>query len=363
MKKKSFKFKRSKKQNPKNFRSHKRKTIKIFIIFALFISYLLIFTLILDVNPIFYIIQKFQNNNESKERYFLCSTYNNEAETIYIHLWRLYDYVDKFIIVISNKTHAGLPRNNTFKSFEKDIQRYMDKVDLVDFDNVCQSKDYPNDNFIWCFEKSQRDYAKTYIESKYNPTDKDIILIVDIDEILTREGIQYIKKHPPIDHYCIKGSKYFPYYYHKIQEWDWPAAARYNKSMKPLSYYKGKTRHMLLTYDYNPSKPLVTHCSYCFKDIAEYKNKIISYAHQEFNRPPWITNNWIFKSQYCRHKLDAITAGYDEPYEGWRHLIPDDKRLKYLMDPTYTYNISETTYTEKDLETLCRYKFNRTPLE
>ena len=55
--------------------------------------------------------------------------------------------------------------------------------------------------------------------------------------------------------------------------------------------------------------------------------------------------------------------GHDETYEGWRHLIPDDESLKYLIDRSYMYNISQTSYTEKDLENLCDRKFNRTPFE
>ena len=35
---------------------------------------------------------------------------------------------------------------------------------------------------------SQRDYAQTYIEEKYNPNEKDILIVVDLDEILTRLG-------------------------------------------------------------------------------------------------------------------------------------------------------------------------------
>ena len=54
--------------------------------------------------------------------------------------------------------------------------------------------------------------------------------------------------------------------------------------------------------------------------------------------------------------------GRDEPYEGCKDLIPDE-RLKYLIDRSYMYNISQTNYTEKDLETLCDRKFNGTPFE
>ena len=84
---------------------------------------------------------------------------------------------------------------------------------------------------------------------------------------------------------------YFPYYYHNVQGWDWAFAIRYNKSMLPLSRYRGKTKNNTLAYDYNPSKPLITHCSYCFKDIAEYKNKLQSFAHEEYSGPPYTTNN------------------------------------------------------------------------
>ena len=29
-----------------------------------------------------------------------------------------------------------------------------------------------------------------------------------------------------------------------------------------------------LKYKDNPNKPIITHCSYCFKDMEEYRNKI-----------------------------------------------------------------------------------------
>ena len=64
-------------------------------------------------------------------------------------------------------------------------------------------------------ESSQRDYAKTYIDENYSPTNKDLLIVADLDKILTREGIQCIKKHPPNNFYFIKGSMHFPYYYHR----------------------------------------------------------------------------------------------------------------------------------------------------
>ncbi len=74
--------------------------------------------------------------------------------------------------------------------------------------------------------------------------------------------------------------------------------------MKTLTNYREmkKTKPKILKFDYNPSKPLITHCSYCFKSIEEYKNKLKSFSHQEYNIYSYITNEWIFKSHYCRIK-------------------------------------------------------------
>ena len=33
----------------------------------------------------------------------------------------------------------------------------------------------------------------------------NLLIVADLDEILTREGIQYIKQHPPNNFYFIKG--------------------------------------------------------------------------------------------------------------------------------------------------------------
>ena len=129
------------------------------------------------------------------EEFFIAS-YNNEAEILYTLIWRLYDYVDKFIIVISYLTYSGMP-NFTLKLFEESIKQYNVKIDFVNYDNICNKKEYPNDDENWCREKCQRDYAQYYIESKYNPTEKDLLIVVDLDEIVTKEGIQYIKNNPP----------------------------------------------------------------------------------------------------------------------------------------------------------------------
>ena len=126
----------------------------------------------------------------------------------------------------------------------------MDKIDIVNFNNVCNKIEYPQNDKNWCIETSQRDYAKTYIDENYNPTNKDLLIVADIDEILTREGIQYIKKHPPKNFYYIKGAVYFPYYYHRLENWDRVFVIRYNKAMKSFSKLRWQSG-ITLKYKYN----------------------------------------------------------------------------------------------------------------
>ena len=212
---KKKKMKKSSLISSKNYLNY----IKIVIIYILFRIFFTIKTTNNNTNELHNCTNK-NINDYFCGRIFVCFMYNNEASMAYIHIWRLYNYVDKFIILTSNRTFSGLSKNLSFSEFEENIKPYMNKVDIVYFNNICNKKEYPLENKIWCFENSQRDYAKTFIEKHYDPTEDDLLVVVDIDEIFTREGIEYVRKNPPKNFYHIKGSMYFPYYYHKIEDWD-----------------------------------------------------------------------------------------------------------------------------------------------
>ena len=76
------------------------------------------------------------------EDFFIYKSYNNEEEMAYIHIWRLYDYVDKFIIIVSNISYSLKPKNVSFKLFEKQLEQYKDKIDIVNLDNKCNNNLY-----------------------------------------------------------------------------------------------------------------------------------------------------------------------------------------------------------------------------
>ena len=56
-------------------------------------------------------------------------------------IW-LYDYIDRFIFVISNITYLGHLKNIFFSPFEQNIEKHMNKVDIVFFNNICNKNTY-----------------------------------------------------------------------------------------------------------------------------------------------------------------------------------------------------------------------------
>ena len=306
-----------------------------------------------------------------KQRIFDTWMYNNEAEMAYVRIWRLYDYVDYFIIVVSNYTHSGELKKISFKPFTNELQKYEKKIRIVYFPNhFCDNKTYPYEDIPWCVEKTQRDYAIKYIEENFQPTEDDLILLSDADEIWTRKSIQFISENPPKFFYHVRGNTYFPYYFHYQDKWDVCSVVRYIPNMLLYQTPSQIRQHAYDNYQMpnelgfvlNSDDIFITHCSYCFKNIKEYQRKLKSFAHLEYSQPPFTTPDYIFKSHYCRDKINSNPfTHYDENRTDLLEMLPIDERLRHLYDKSYEYNIRETSYHQEDLKTLCKKEFDRTP--
>ena len=299
-------------------------------------------------------------NNVTSIRIFDTFMYNNEADMLYIHIWRLYYYIDYFIILTSPVSFSGFSRTISFHPYEKELEKFKDKMHIVTIDKrMCDKENHPDSNPAWCSEFSMRDYAKNVIENDFNATTDDIILITDCDEIFTRDAILKIRENPPDTFYWVRGVSYFPYYFHFLQEWNPVLVVRYSKDMKPLSIQRASMdRHAI------SNEVWVTHCSYCFPTLEQFKYKIQTFSHQEYNQWPYNTNDYIFRLHYCREHFNVYpghTYDVTEPYTYDIHqYIPDDRRLDYLFDPSFEYPLNLTSYNESSLKTICNGNvFNR----
>ena len=301
-------------------------------------------------------------SKSKNQRIFDVWMYNNEAEMAYIRMWRLYNYVDYFLITVSNNTFSGLSKNISFFPFDEDIKQFRDKMIIITVPSNYCKKNYMSMGRAWCIEKSQRDYSLEYYKTHMNPTENDILLVSDCDEIFTRDAIRFISEHPPISYYYVKGSMYFPYYFHYQQSWDLGFAIRYRKNMtEDLANVRTKSYKHSINYYVGGAKDFITHCSWCFNNIDQYINKLKSFSHQEFNKPPYTTPDFAFKSHYCRTKINSPKNHYDLNISDLHEYLPFDNRLAFLYDKSFEYDIKQTTFKTEDLKNLCSQTYDRSP--
>lgn len=127
-------------------------------------------------------------------------TYNGESDILELHLDMLYPFVDRFIIVESEKTFNGTSKPLYFE-LEKD--RFKKWADKITYYPVPESEDYPNDtklleladsspNVPKGMEHWRREfYKKELIKNALVGLDEeDIVIVGDVDETLHPAAFQ-----------------------------------------------------------------------------------------------------------------------------------------------------------------------------
>jgi len=126
--------------------------------------------------------------------------YFNEKDIAYLRIKELYDAVDYFVINEATKTHQGQDKELFFWKDER-LQEFKDKIiySPIELDgrfDILMLKFFP-DAKIGAKEHEQRIRLFEQIE-KLNPSDEDIIMISDCDEIPNKNIFQDIIKYPII---------------------------------------------------------------------------------------------------------------------------------------------------------------------
>jgi len=124
--------------------------------------------------------------------------YFNEEEILDLRLNYLSDLVDKFLIVEADITHQGKKKGwnleklikDKFSKFSEKIIYYKKEINLAEVDKEIGWGGERNGMLSWKIENFQRNS----ISDKINQFDENsIILISDLDEIPSREAINFIK--------------------------------------------------------------------------------------------------------------------------------------------------------------------------
>ena len=227
---------------------------------------------------------------------FDCFMYFDEDLVLDIRLNTLNHRVDKFIIAEATKTHSGKDKKLNFKI--ENFSKFKDKIRYVVVDdlpiNVKSAKKNWHENHI------RDQFQRNALEKGYRDSnDEDLIMISDIDEIPNPKKL---------DEFNIK-NKYACFLQKNFQskinllnvtDGYWPGTKicqkKYLKSPQWLRNLKTKKKPFWKIFNRNIQ--LINNGGWHFsflKNPESIKNKIVSYAHQEYNNEEFTNIDFIKK--------------------------------------------------------------------
>lgn len=252
-------------------------------------------------------------------------TYYQESFMLSIRLSRMNRFVDYFVIVTSNATYSGLPLTISFYPFESYIQKYKHKIIFYNFSFPANlTKPRKRENY-------QRIVISDAIKSLKINKDSTV-LISDLDEIPTSDAMKYIIKNPPKKLYILNGFMYYYNYRHKLKT-NWPGVIVLKSLYCDNNIQILRNNRNSLYYNYSiPIFPSLTHCSYCYKSISSIQKKLQSFAHTEYNKPPYTNSDYIIYS--IKNHIDIFKKNTLEvvKYDEQLLPLPNDFRFNYLKD-------------------------------
>jgi beta-1,4-mannosyl-glycoprotein beta-1,4-N-acetylglucosaminyltransferase len=243
---------------------------------------------------------------------FDCFLFFNELDLLEIRLTLLYPYVDFFVIVEAEVTFQGKNKGFNFEKNQNRYEKFKDKIIyfkiseyICDFNNL-PIKEHPkqDDEFItnkifnllektiefnknhywWGNECFQRESIWRAL-SLYNPSDTDLILLSDADEIISVTALNEIKSRisPNIVFNCTQHEFYYFLNYYHNSNWFGTCAFLYGtykyQSLNNLRAYRNQV-------DESIKKINIVSAGWHFTslgDISTIETKITSWGHKEFN--------------------------------------------------------------------------------
>ena len=221
-----------------------------------------------------------------------CFTFYNEIDLLKFRLKYLYDYVDYFILVESELTHAGNPKELYYQNNKHLFEPYNDKIIhiIADLPTIEQASS------AWTRENCQRNAIDLGIDKiKEELKDTDLIYISDLDEIPDRNTITSFKSMETQNDYVYNLKQTLYYYNLNCRSkgyWIFPRMTNYYSYINKFNKTPQKIR------DFNDDNFMITlekggwHFSY-LGDVNFIKNKITEFSHQEFNNETYLNDEKI----------------------------------------------------------------------
>lgn len=203
--------------------------------------------------------------------------FHNEFDILELRLRIMGDYLDKIVIVESNTTFTGKPKEY---NLEKEMDRFSPWKDKIQYFKV----ENPNVRDPWSNEDWQRDQ----LNLGWQDVGKDdIILMNDVDEILRPETLDFIKNTQYSYYSLMMPTSYFKFNYVD-------SVGHYSPWGKAIRGYKTFGSKMKVFNGLpNTEKITLHHGGWHFSWMGDeefVKHKSLSFSHTELNNPHILDN-------------------------------------------------------------------------
>lgn len=224
----------------------------------------------------------------------------NEIELLLLRLEVMAPYVDKFIIVESRKTFTNESKELNFEKYKSRFGGYLDKIIYIVIDEFPESFES-----AWEREHYQRAMITEGIK---NAADSDILIVTDVDEIISPYGIKRIKRLLKKNDDAILNLELLNcwYYLNYVEQneifWSDPRACCVKKLRTPQeecygSYPLDEDRRIsaqtLRSWNIYVNVPCAGwHFSY-MGGVERIKSKVKAFSHQEYNTDEMLADDRI----------------------------------------------------------------------
>ncbi|KAF9075608.1 glycosyltransferase family 17 protein [Rhodocollybia butyracea] len=196
---------------------------------------------------------------------------SSELDLLEVRLNELDPVVDRFFIVESNTTFTGLPKE---KYFDKNRSRFEKFAKKISYRFIPGPSEH-NEAKAWDVERDSRSAMHNFIRShitEFPPDTEKLVIMSDLDEIPFAHSIMLLKG-------CDFGQSIHLQMRNYIYSFEWMLGLNsWRASVQlwnPLSYYRHSKSSENVLADSG------WHCSFCFRDISEFIQKMRGYSHSD----------------------------------------------------------------------------------
>jgi hypothetical protein len=264
---------------------------------------------------------------------FDATLFSVELDLLEIRLNELYDVVDYFLIIESNSTFTGKPKEKVYKKNQKRFEFAKDKILYKEIDMPNMGKIF--DPFE--MEKRHRIAMNEFISESGVEKD-DWVFMMDVDEIPSWHTVQLIRTCegvPSPIHLQLKNYIYSFEFLIDMNSWR-GKAVRY-----PFGYGHSKVSEDILADS-------GWHCSFCFKTLDEFEFKMSGYSHADRLHKESLLDRDRIQKVICEGSdiFDMLPEvyNYKELVQKWgkvpkqksalylpKHLLQNKKKFSFLL--------------------------------